>query len=155
MVCLAIIIVTADLMFNGHYSSFGAALRDASFQVASISTTTGFATQDTTLWPPLSMSVLIICSLVCGCSGSTSGGIKIDRAILAAVNIAFGLDFITGVTSSIACIGNVGPGFGDVGSMSNYANFPTILKSTGMAEMLIGRLEIFPILYLMRSIRLG
>ena len=146
MVCLAIIIVTADLMFNGHYSSFGAALRDASFQVASISTTTGFATQDTTLWPPLSMSVLIICSLVCGCSGSTSGGIKIDRAILAAV---------TGVTSSIACIGNVGPGFGDVGSMSNYANFPTILKSTGMAEMLIGRLEIFPILYLMRSIRLG
>lgn len=204
LVCLAIIIVTADLLFNGHYSSFGAALRDASFQVASISTTTGFATQDTTLWPQLSMSVLIICSLVCGCSGSTSGGIKIDRAILAAkgiykkvgltvspnriqtvridgrvrpdsqvndafgyifcyllivvifaaVNIAFGLDFITGVTSSIACIGNVGPGFGDVGSMSNYATFPTILKSIGMAEMLIGRLEIFPILYLMRSIRL-
>ncbi|MBP5486105.1 MAG: TrkH family potassium uptake protein [Bacteroidales bacterium] len=203
LVCLAIIIVTVDLMFNGHYSSFGTALRDASFQVASISTTTGFATQDTTLWPPLSMAVLIICSLICGCSGSTSGGIKIDRAILAAkgiyrrvgltvspnriqtvridgrvrpdsqvndafgyifcyllivvifaaINIAFGLDFITGVTTSVACIGNVGPGFGDVGSMSNYANFPTILKSTGMAEMLIGRLEIFPILYLIRSIR--
>lgn len=203
LVCLAIIIVTADLMFNGHYSSFGTALRDASFQVASISTTTGFATQDTTLWPPLSMAVLIICSLICGCSGSTSGGIKIDRAILAAkgiyrrvgltvspkriqnvridgrvrpdsqvndafgyifcyllivvifaaINIAFGLDFITGVTTSVACIGNVGPGFGDVGSMSNYASFPTILKSTGMAEMLIGRLEIFPILYLIRSIR--
>ena len=70
------------------------------------------------------------------------------------IHCHFGLDFITRVTSSIACIGNVGPGFGDVGSMSNYANFPTILKSTGMAEMLIGRLEIFPILYLMRSIRL-
>ena len=42
----------------------------------------------------------------------------------AATNIAFGLDFITGVTASIACIGNVGPGFGDVGSMSNYADFP-------------------------------
>lgn len=203
LVCLAIIIVSVDLMFNGHYSSFGTALRDASFQVASISTTTGFATQDTTLWPPLSMAVLIICSLICGCSGSTSGGIKIDRAILAAkgiyrrvgltvspnriqtvridgrvrpdsqvndafgyifcyllivvifaaINIAFGLDFITGVTTSVACIGNVGPGFGDVGSMSNYASFPTILKSTGMAEMLIGRLEIFPILYLIRSIR--
>ncbi|MBQ6301276.1 MAG: hypothetical protein IJK75_02635 [Bacteroidales bacterium] len=38
------------------------------------STTTGFATQDTTAWPPLCMSVLIICSLICGCSGSTSGG---------------------------------------------------------------------------------
>ena len=73
--------------------------------------------------------------------------------VFAAVNIAFGLDFTTGVTASVACIGNVGPGFGDVGSMSNYAAFPTILKATGMIEMLIGRLEIFPILYLFRSIR--
>ena len=203
LVGIAIVIVTADLMLRGHYSSFAQALRDASFQVASISTTTGFATQDTTLWPPLSMSVLIICSVICGCSGSTSGGIKVDRAILAAkgiyrkvkltvepngiyfvrvygrarseeqisdaygyifcylilmvvfaaVNIAFGEDFTTGVTASIACIGNVGPGFGDVGSMSNYSDFPAILKFTGMIEMLIGRLEIFPVLYLFRSIK--
>ena len=202
LVCIAIVIVTVDLLANGHYNSFWSALRDASFQVASISTTTGFATQDTALWPPLSMAVLIICSLICGCSGSTSGGIKIDRAILAAkgirrkirltvdpheihlvrvdgraksedqvsdafgyifcyllimvvfaaVNIAFGTDFITGVTASIACIGNVGPGFGDVGSMANYAEFPAILKTAGMLEMLIGRLEIFPALYLMQSI---
>ena len=202
LVGVAIVIVTADLMINGGYSSFGNALRDASFQVASISTTTGFATQDTTLWPPLSMAILIICSLICGCSGSTSGGIKIDRAILAtkgvhrkvaltispnsiqnvrvdgkirseeqlsdafsyifcylfiivffaSVNIAFGQDFITGVTSSVASIGNVGPGFGDVGSMSNYADLPAVLKCTGMTEMLIGRLEIFPILYLFRSV---
>ena len=73
--------------------------------------------------------------------------------LFAAINIAFGLDFITGVTASIASIGNVGPGFGDVGSMSNYADFPAILKCTGMAEMLIGRLEIFPVLYLVQSIR--
>lgn len=71
----------------------------------------------------------------------------------ATVNIALGLDFTTGVTASIACIGNVGPGFGDVGSVSNYANFPAILKATGMIEMLIGRLEIFPALYLLRSVR--
>ena len=203
LVGIAIVIVTADLMLRGHYSSFAQALRDASFQVASISTTTGFATQDTTLWPPLSMSVLIICSLICGCSGSTSGGIKVNRAILAAkgiyrkvkltvepngiyfvrvdgrarseeqisdayayiicylilmvvfaaVNIAFGEDLTTGITASIACIGNVGPGFGDVGSMSNYSDFPAILKFTGMIEMLIGRLEIFPVLYLFRSIK--
>ena len=203
LVGIAIFIVTADLLFNGGYASFWTALRDASFQVASISTTTGFATQDTTLWPPLSMATLIICSLICGCSGSTSGGIKIDRAILAAkglhrkvaltvspnsvknvrvdgrvrseqqvsdafcyifcyltimvffaaVNIAFGLDFITGVTASIASIGNVGPGFGDVGSMANYAHFPAVLKCTGIVEMLIGRLEIFPILYLFQSVK--
>jgi Trk-type K+ transport system membrane component len=36
--------------------------------------------------------------------------------------------------------------------MANYADFPAILKSTGMMEMLIGRLEIYPALYLMRSI---
>ena len=146
------------------------------------------------------MATLIICSLICGCSGSTSGGIKVDRAILAlkgihrrvvqmvtpntvklvkidgrvrteeqisdaygyifcylvlivafaAVNIAFGLDFTTGLTASIACIGNVGPGFGDVGSMANYADFPSLLKVTGMIEMIIGRLEIFPVLYLFR-----
>jgi len=202
-VILAIVIVTADLLFNGHSPSFGKALRDASFQVASISTTTGFATADTDLWPPLSMSVLIICSLICGCSGSTSGGIKIDRAILAAkgihrkvlltvtpnlvspvrvdghiraeervndafsyifcyllvvvffaaLNIACGLDFTTGVTASIACVGNVGPGFGDVGSMANYAGLPVLLKVSSMLEMLVGRLEIFPILYLLRSVR--
>ena len=64
-----------------------------------------------------------------------------------------GQDFTTGVTASIACIGNVGPGFGEVGSMSNYSAIPTVLKVSGMVEMLIGRLEIFPILYLFRSVR--
>ena len=197
------ILVSVDLLTKGNYHHFGDALRDAAFQVASIATTTGFATQDTTLWPPLSMALLILCSLICGCSGSTSGGIKIDRAILAAkgihrkveltvepnavrnirvdgrarpdaqisdayayifcyllivvffaaINIAAGLDFTTGVTASIACIGNVGPGFGEVGSMSNYASFPALLKVTSMLEMLTGRLEIFPLLYLIRSMR--
>ena len=203
LVGIAIAVVTADLMVGGGYSSFADALRDASFQVASISTTTGFATQDTTLWPPLSMATLIMCSFFCGCSGSTSGGIKVDRAVLAAkgikrkaalaisphsirnvrvdgrlrseeqvsdaisyifcylfimvffaaINIAFGLDFITGVTASIANIGNVGPGFGDVGSMANYSDLPAILKGAGLTEMLIGRLEIFPLLYLFHSVR--
>lgn len=195
------VLITVDLMTKGNYHHFGNALRDAAFQVASIATTTGFATQDTTLWPPLSMALLILCSLICGCSGSTSGGIKIDRALLAAkgihrkvgltvapnavknirvdgrakpdsqisdaygyifcyllivvvfaaVNIAVGVDFTTSVTASIACIGNVGPGFGEVGSMANYAAFPGILKFSSMLEMLIGRLEIFPVLYLFRS----
>jgi trk system potassium uptake protein TrkH len=73
--------------------------------------------------------------------------------LFAAVNIAGGLDFTTGVTASIACIGNVGPGFGEVGSMGNYSAFPAILKLSGMVEMLVGRLEIFPVLYLLRSLR--
>ena len=71
--------------------------------------------------------------------------------VFAAVNLAVGVDFTTSVTASIACIGNVGPGFGEVGSMANYADFPAILKVTSLLEMMIGRLEIFPVLYLFRS----
>jgi trk system potassium uptake protein TrkH len=67
--------------------------------------------------------------------------------------MAGGLDFTTSLTASIACIGNVGPGFGAVGSMANYGDFPALLKVSGMLEMLIGRLEIFPILYLFQGFR--
>jgi trk system potassium uptake protein TrkH len=55
----------------------------------------------------------------------------------------FGLDIITSITASISCISNVGPGFGEVGSMSNYADLPAILKLNSTLLMLIGRLEIF------------
>ena len=72
--------------------------------------------------------------------------------VFSAINIAAGLDFMTGITASIACIGNVGPGFGDIGSMSNYSSLPSFIKLSGMLEMLIGRLEIFPVLYLLRSV---
>lgn len=200
---IAVVVIVADLLINGVCHSVGSAFRSAVFQVVSISTTTGFATADTTLWPPLSMSVLIVCSLICGCSGSTSGGIKIDRALLAmkgirrristsldpgivrivkvdgktrsyeqvndalgfiflyllivaagtTINLACGLDFTTGFTASISCIGNVGPGFGDVGSMANYADLPIFLKLSSMAEMLIGRLEIYPLLYFLSASR--
>lgn len=62
------------------------------------------------------------------------------------VNTLFGLDIKTGVSASIACLGNVGPGFGGVGSMGNYAGLPSILKLNNAALMIAGRLEIFPIL---------
>ncbi len=200
---LAVVLVTADLRLQGGYTSLTRALQDAAFQVASIATTTGFATRDTTQWPYLSMGILLVCSLICGCSGSTSGGMKMDRMVLALkgvllkvkqythpstvytirvdgrlrseeqvgdafgfifcylgimmacclVNLAGGLDFTTGLTASIACIGNVGPGFGDVGSMANFSDIPVVIKCTGMLEMLVGRLEIFPVLYLFRGFR--
>ena len=47
----------------------------------------------------------------------------------------------------------MGPGFGEVGSMANYGDFPVLLKVSGMLEMIIGRLEIFPILYLLQGFR--
>jgi len=55
------------------------ALREVLFNMSSIITTTGFSTADYTLWGSLA-SVLFFCAMmVCGCSGSTSGGVKIFR----------------------------------------------------------------------------
>ena len=58
-------------------------------------------------------------------------------------NTLFGQDLMTAFTSAVACIGNVGPGFGEVGSMCNFADIPVILKLQNSILMLMGRLEIF------------
>ena len=55
----------------------------------------------------------------------------------------FGLDLLSAFSSSVAFLGNVGPGFGEVGSLDNYAAMPSILKIQGSILMLMGRLEIF------------
>ena len=58
-------------------------------------------------------------------------------------NTLFGQDLITAFSSAVACIGNVGPGFGEVGSMGNFAEIPVVLKLQNSVLMLMGRLEIF------------
>lgn len=58
-------------------------------------------------------------------------------------NTLFGQDLMTAFSSAVACVGNVGPGFGDVGSMGNFADIPAILKVQNSVLMLMGRLEIF------------
>ena len=55
----------------------------------------------------------------------------------------FGMDLLSAFSSSVAFIGNVGPGFGAVGSLDNYAELPLVLKIQGTILMLMGRLEIF------------
>jgi trk system potassium uptake protein TrkH len=61
----------------------------------------------------------------------------------------FGCDILTGFTASISCISNVGPGFGEIGSMSNFSGLPVALKMTSTLLMLIGRLEIFGLIQLL------
>ena len=61
------------------YKSFGHALRDSAFQVATVLSTTGFATADYDLWPNFSRTLLVVLMFVGACSGSTGGGIKIAR----------------------------------------------------------------------------
>ncbi|MGM0612641.1 MAG: TrkH family potassium uptake protein [Bacteroidota bacterium] len=55
------------------------------------------------------------------------------------------IDGTTAFSASIATIGNVGPGLGEVGSMNNYADLPVLAKFVLSINMLLGRLEIFNI----------
>ena len=56
-----------------------------------------------------------------------------------------GIDGLTAFSASIASIANVGPGFGDVGSLGNYSALPDAAKYVLSFEMLLGRLEIMNI----------
>ncbi len=59
-----------------------------------------------------------------------------------------GMDFTTNFTASLACISNVGPGLALVGPMGSFSVFSPLSKIVLIFEMLLGRLEIYPILLL-------
>ncbi len=69
------------------YQNVGTAVQQASFQVASIITTTGFSTTDFDLWPQLSKGLLIIIMFIGACAGSTGGGIKVSRMLILFKNV--------------------------------------------------------------------
>ncbi|PKN41055.1 MAG: potassium transporter [Deltaproteobacteria bacterium HGW-Deltaproteobacteria-18] len=195
------LLLTAVVTFSIHnssYSSWPEALRFGSFQVASILTTTGYATADYELWLPLSQGVLLLCMFIGGCAGSTAGGIKCMRVMLlfkhayrelfrlvhprAVLPLKFGpklvkeevltsiwgffvlfivlfvlsglalaamgVDVLTSFAAVVACIGNIGPGLGEVGPVDNYAAIPTLGKWVLSFCMLLGRLEIYTVLVL-------
>lgn len=78
------ILATISLKFNGIEDSWGSALLDGTFHVVSYASTTGFAISDNSAWPMLPCFILIVVSLVCGCAGSPTGGIKVDRFLVLA-----------------------------------------------------------------------
>ena len=63
-------------------------------------------------------------------------------------NLAEGLDLVTATSAVAASIGNIGPGLGDVGPVGNYAALPGLAKWMLASLMIVGRLEIFPVLVL-------
>jgi trk system potassium uptake protein TrkH len=67
-----------------------------------------------------------------------------------AIVVALGADLITGITATIACLGNIGPGFESVGPMANFAGLHPISKIVLTLEMWIGRLEVLTVLVLFR-----
>lgn len=62
--------------------------------------------------------------------------------------LASGMDFITALSATIACITNAGPGLGAVGPADNYAALSGLQKWMCAAVMLLGRLEIFTVFIL-------
>ena len=84
-VYLIIIFIVSSLVCLNLYSkniySFSNSVRYAFFQVSSILTTTGFATADYEMWPNFAQFLIFMLMFFGGCSGSTSGGIKIIRII--------------------------------------------------------------------------
>lgn len=76
----SILLITLNL--RGVYDTLEETLRHASFQVASIITTTGFATTDFDLWPGFSKTVLLCLMVVGASAGSTGGGFKCGRLLL-------------------------------------------------------------------------
>lgn len=73
------IIFTSLLQTTGNILD---SLRHASFQVASIITTTGFSTADFDLWSQACKTVLVLLMFVGACAGSTGGGIKVSRLVV-------------------------------------------------------------------------
>ena len=187
------VLMAISLRWADVYPTLLSSFRHSLFQVVSISTTSGFATADTNTWTPLAVMMLVFLSFTGACAGSTTGGLKFDRLILAAklvkariiqqqhpnaivrikidgviqrtdtvgtvmtfivfyivlillgvfVNSLYGIDLTTGFTSALSCVSNVGPAFGEVGSVLNYSSLPTMVKLTDTFLMLFGRLEIF------------
>ena len=165
-----------------------------------IVTSTGFASAVFDLWPVFLRFLLIFLMFFGGCAGSTGGGMKIIRVMIAgkvglrelrkltqprlvapikvgnqiiddsrAVNVVsfvlifvalfvltsmamtlFVPDLMTAIACSIATIGNIGPGLAGVGAVENYAWIPIPGKWILIMSMLLGRLEIFTVLIVLR-----
>ena len=171
------------------------------FTIASILTTTGFATTNYATWGAGAVVLVFIAMFIGGNAGSTAGGIKVIRYViifktvfselkrvikpnsvisvfvdnnkikekvilsvfvffflyLLSVVIIFlyllsnGHNTITSISASLAVVGNIGPGFGNVDPASNFAFFSSSEKIVLSIAMIIGRLECFTLFVLFSS----
>jgi trk system potassium uptake protein TrkH len=190
--------------------------RHSLFQVASLITTTGYTTTDYGVWPMLGKTTLVILMFTGAMAGSTAGGIKLSRLVIAIkgaltnirklinpryvpkskfegrtleqktindvfayftlflflfIGVLFLLSFdpingsavtivsdageytethgfFSNFSATLACISNIGPAFETVGPYASYASFSMFSKILLALAMMIGRLEILPVLIL-------
>lgn len=184
------IFVNSDNYFHALTHSF--------FTIASVLTTTGFATLDYSQWGHVAIATIFVAMLVGGNAGSTAGGVKVIRYIILFKNIGVelkkilhphaviglfvdgqrvssvtlnsisgfiflfiltnlivtlylfgrGFDAMTAVSTALATIGNIGPGFSLTGPAQNYAFFSGVDKIILSIAMIIGRLEFYTVFLL-------
>lgn len=84
LLATSVLFVTALLLVNDVYPSFGEALRHASFNVISVATTAGFSSTNYDLWPVFAPVWMLFLSCIVCSTGSTGGGIKMFRTLLLA-----------------------------------------------------------------------
>ena len=192
------------------------AFRHSLFQVVSLITTAGFTTTDYNMWPMLATTTLIMVMFMGGMAGSTAGGMKVSRImiavkgmrknirklinpryvpkvkfegktleertiddVLAFITLYFFLlitaifllsfdpvngqvvkvasdvgtytvkhGFFSNFSAALACISNVGPAFEAIGPYASYVGYSSFSKIILTLTMMIGRLEILPVLIL-------
>ena len=202
LVSIGIILVTLILTADG--ASFSTALRSASFNVVTLGSSGGFGNTlgagtpgDFVSWSSSAQLILLFFLIFGGCTGSTSGGVKImrlriglahtyrtlrsvrrPRALLQArmgsrtipdtlvervagfvvvygilvvigtfILTALGSDLITSLSGVFSALGNMGPGLGEIGPSSSFVDgFSAPGRLVLLIFMMIGRLEIFPML---------
>ncbi len=193
--------------------------RHSLFQVASILTTAGYSTTDFNVWPMLATSTLFVMMFIGAMAGSTSGGIKVSRIVIAikgayinvrklinpryvprakfegrnleekTINDVFSFitlyffifiavifllsfdpingsmievisdagayqiehGFFSNFSAALVCISNVGPAFEAVGPYASFAGYSQFSKIILSFTMMLGRLEILPVLILFNS----
>ena len=91
---VASLLVAASLRFHGIEGSWGSALLSGSFHILSFASTTGFSIADNSAWPALPSALLVFVGIWCGMAGSTSGGVKADRALLLCKEIKYQLKMV-------------------------------------------------------------
>lgn len=80
------LVIILFLYRDGFYPGLQETIRNSLFQVIAIFTNTGFFTGDFVQWGPFYWIIFILFMVVCGCAGSTSGGMKTVRAVVLVKN---------------------------------------------------------------------
>ena len=126
------------------YNNISDSVRHSFFQVASIVSTTGYSSADFDLWPDLARNMIFILFFFGGCAGSTAGGLKISRIMILFKSIVKDIRRLLH-PRSVASVKLEGKPL-LVGPMAGYGGYSNFSKLILTFAMLLGRLEIYPVL---------